>query len=180
MRISDWSSDVCSSDLVAGVAGAGPTPTELARSFSDAVAHHFAGRLREAQAIYRQLLRHFPNHPELLDLYGTLRHQLGDHGHAAELVARSVARRPAAAGGWNHFGAIQRALDRRGPAIVAFRRSALLAPSEAGPWINLGIVANDLGDYGKAVGVGRSALAVRPALVDVRVKVGAETGRVHV
>src|SRR3546814_12157675 len=87
--------------------------------------------------------------------------------------SRSVARRPAAAGGWNHFGAIQRALDRRGPAIVAFRRSALLAPSEAEPWINLGIVANDLGEHGKAVRVGRRALAVRPALVDVRVKVGA-------
>lgn len=158
-----------------GVAAAEPgsTTADLVRSFNQAVAHHTAGRLPEAQPIYERLLRQLPNHPDLLDLYGTLRHQLGDHETAAEFVGRSVARRPAAAGAWNHLGSIRRALGLGDRACAAFRRSALIAPSAAEPWINIGIVANDRGDLERTVRAGRRALSLQPALAEVQVQVGA-------
>ncbi len=151
----------------------GATSAELARSFNAAVAHHSSGRLDEARALYEGLLSQLPNHPDLLDLYGTLRHQLGDHAVAAEYVGKAVARRPAAPAAWNHLGSIRRALGQADRAVGAFRRSALITPAAAEPWINIGIVSNDRGDPERTVRAGRRALSVQPALTEVRVQVGA-------
>lgn len=154
-------------------AKSGAASAELVRSFNAAVAHHSAGRLGEARDLYERLLKRLPDHPDLLDLYGTLRHQLGDHAAAAAFVGRSVARRPAAPAAWNHLGSIRRALGQADRADGAFRRSAMIMPAAAEPWINIGIVANDRGDPARALRAGRRALSVQPALTEVRVQVGA-------
>lgn len=151
----------------------GSTSAELLRLFNQAVALHGAGSLDQARPIYEQLLRRLPEHPDLLDLYGTLRHQLGDHVEAAGYVAASIGRRPAAPAAWNHLGSIRRALGLRDQARAAFLRAAVLDPATAEPWTNMSIVANDGGDREGTVAAGRRALSVRPALAEVRVQVGA-------
>jgi hypothetical protein len=42
-----------------------------------ALAHHKASRLPEAESLYRQLLNHEPDHPEALRLMGVLARQRG-------------------------------------------------------------------------------------------------------
>ena len=42
----------------------------LQQAFELAVRHHQAGRLREAEGIYRQVLRHQPGHADALHLLG--------------------------------------------------------------------------------------------------------------
>lgn len=154
-------------------ARSGATPADLAHWFSQAVAHHAAGRLDQAGPIYERLLGRLPDHPDLLDRYGTLRHQRGDHMIAAELVGRSVALRPAVAATWNHLGSIRRALSLGDRAATAFRRAALILPSAPEPWINLAVVAEDRGDREDTVRSGRRALSIQPGLAGVQVQVGA-------
>lgn len=154
-------------------ARSGATPADLARSFSQAVAHHAAGRLDQARSIYERLIRQLPGHPDLLDRYGTLRHQLGDHEVAAELVGRSVARQPGAAAAWNHLGSIRRALGLADRAGTAFRRAALIVPSAPEPWINLAVVAEDRGDREGTIRGGCRALSIQPEAPALRVQVGA-------
>src|SRR3546814_19886525 len=61
MRISDWSSDVCSSDLAEGVDGAHQSPDFLRHDDVGVVATR-AGRQRIAQIVCRIALRTFCSH----------------------------------------------------------------------------------------------------------------------
>src|SRR5690606_809874 len=126
--------------------------------------------LSEARILYEKLLARLPSHPELLDRYGTLRHQLGDHEVALGFVERSVSRRPGVAGAWNHLGSILRALGRGSAAAAGFRRAAMVDPSAPEPSINLGILAGEAGDHEAVVRTGGRVLSIRPGLVDVQIR----------
>ena len=70
----------------------------MADAFSEALAHHKAGRLEQAVALYRQVLAEKPNHADSWNLLGVVAHQKGDDALAAELGERAVqidATRPA-------------------------------------------------------------------------------------
>ena len=62
-----------------------------------AVGHHQAGRLAEAEAIYRQILTQVPNHADALHLLGLVAFQTGHYDAAIELIGRAVASNPAVA-----------------------------------------------------------------------------------
>ena len=55
-----------------------------------AFAHHQANRLDEAECLYRQILRHFPNDFVALHLLGVARSQLGDLFDAEELLNKAI------------------------------------------------------------------------------------------
>src|SRR5438045_2350285 len=55
---------------------------------SAAVQHHQAGRLANAEAIYRQVLGRSPQNPDALHLLGLLLHQSGNHLDAVRFIDR--------------------------------------------------------------------------------------------
>src|SRR4051794_10827087 len=55
-----------------------------------AVQHHQAGRLADAQTIYRQVLSHMPQNPDALHLLGLLLHQSGNHLEGARFIDRAI------------------------------------------------------------------------------------------
>ena len=62
---------------------------------AQALAHHRAGRLNEADLFYRQILTDWPNNPDALHRFGVLAAQLGHHEPAANLIGRAIQQRPA-------------------------------------------------------------------------------------
>jgi cytochrome c-type biogenesis protein CcmH/NrfG len=60
-------------------------------SFEDAVRLHQAGRLAEAERIYRQILGRQADHAGALHLLGVARHQQDDHVQALELIGQAIA-----------------------------------------------------------------------------------------
>ena len=48
------------------------TPITIEQAMQIALGHHQAGRLAEAEAIYRQVLAQFPDHADALHLLGVL------------------------------------------------------------------------------------------------------------
>ena len=62
-----------------------------------AVAHHQAGRLQEAEDLYRQVLSVDPEQPDALYLLGVIAHIYGHHKDAVDLVGRAARARPSAA-----------------------------------------------------------------------------------
>jgi Flp pilus assembly protein TadD len=66
----------------------------LQQQFESGLSHHRAGRLAEAEKIYRQVLMVHPDHPEALHLLGTLAGQVGKTGAAEELLRRAIRIRP--------------------------------------------------------------------------------------
>ena len=61
--------------------------------FNEALAHHQAGRLPEAEQLYRQILALEPRHADSLHLLGVLAQQVGRHDIALELIGRAIATR---------------------------------------------------------------------------------------
>lgn len=61
---------------------------------AQALTHHRAGRLNEADLFYRQILTDWPNNPDALHRFGILAAQLGHHEQAGALIVRAIAQRP--------------------------------------------------------------------------------------
>src|SRR5260221_8967962 len=66
-----------------------------APTIADAIAHHEAGRLAQAEAIYQRLLENEPQHVDALHFLGMLALQQGDAARAGELIERSLEIHPA-------------------------------------------------------------------------------------
>ena len=70
----------------------------IQQAFEAGLQHHQAGRLAEAEGIYRQILTRQPQHADALHLLGVFAHQVGRDDAAVDLIGRSLAV-PATCGG---------------------------------------------------------------------------------
>ncbi|HEY6965982.1 MAG TPA: tetratricopeptide repeat protein [Burkholderiales bacterium] len=104
----------------------------------DALAHHQAGRLREAEALYRALLEAEPGNSEALHLLGVAAHQLGRHEEAVGLIGRAIAANPSRPEFHSNLGEVQRTLGRHAEAERCFRAALALDPDLAAAHGNLG------------------------------------------
>lgn len=135
---------------------------ELARALEQAVACHRQGRLAEAEAAYRQILAHHPEHADATHLLGVIEYQRGDAAAAAELVARAIAAQPAAPHFHNSLGSALRASGRTEEAVSAFGRAVALNPDYGEAHFNLGNALRALGRTAEAEAAYRRSLAARP------------------
>ena len=62
-----------------------------AKTLALAVKQHQAGNLREAEDLYRQILRAEPRHGDALHLLGVIAHQVGRHDVAVEYIRKAAA-----------------------------------------------------------------------------------------
>src|SRR5438105_3046812 len=111
------------------------TVEQLLRS---ALAHHQAGRLPEAEGIYRQILAQQPDHPETLRLLGILASQVNRHEIAIELIRRALTVRPHFPEAYLDLGNAVQAMGQLDEAINCFRRAVALNPTFSGAYNNLG------------------------------------------
>src|ERR1700749_4742418 len=95
---------------------------------NEAVALHQAGRLDEADALYRFLAGPFPDHPDLFNLRGLIAEAREDFGAAAALFEQAVRLRPDdPAYLFNHALALRR-LERFEEALAAYDKAGALIP----------------------------------------------------
>src|SRR5208283_609071 len=71
-----------------------PTPGDIPRLFSEALKPHQAGRLGEAEPLYRAVLDREDRHVDALTNLGTLRLQTGEFVEAGRLMDRALALNP--------------------------------------------------------------------------------------
>ncbi|WP_233865104.1 tetratricopeptide repeat protein [Paraburkholderia adhaesiva] len=149
-----------------------PAPATLAEQFTTALDAHRAGRLDEAQALYRDLLARDPAHADALHYYGVALHQLGDHEGALALMDIALQLAADNAILWSNRGLAMRALGHTDEAIRSLREALRLDPAFADAHNNLGITLQDAGADEEALDHYRMALALDPAFVNARVNAG--------
>ncbi len=118
----------------------------IQRALQTAIAHHGAGRLAEAEAIYRRILEAQPRHPDAWHLLGVIAHQAGRSDIAVDFISRSIAlnsRNPAAHANLGLALARNGQLDR---AVAAYRRALELKPDYAEAHNSLGTVLATKGE----------------------------------
>jgi tetratricopeptide (TPR) repeat protein len=147
-------------------------PLTIEQVFQLALGHHEAGRLAEAERIYRHILAVQPDHADALHLLGAMAHQLGKHDAAVELITKAIAILPNFAGSHFNLGNALKAMGRVDEAISAYRRSIILGPKVAEPHNNLGNALKENGSLNHAIKSYRQAIALRHDFPEAHLNLG--------
>lgn len=128
-----------------------------------AVAHHQAGRLAQAQDLYRAVLAAAPRQFDALHLLGVVHRQQGDPARAVALIGQAIAINPAQATAHCNLGAALQDLGRSAEALAAYDQALGLHPGYAMALANRGNALRKLGRAQEAVDSYERALALRPS-----------------
>ncbi|HTV47340.1 MAG TPA: tetratricopeptide repeat protein [Phycisphaerae bacterium] len=132
------------------------------QTLKSAIRHHQAGKLSEAEAIYRQILSAEPNHADALHLLGVIAHQVGKNQVAVELIGRAIAMNPSIAIYHNNMGLAQSALGQAEAACASYRRAMSLEPSLPSAYYNLGTELKGLEQFDQAIDALQTAIRLKP------------------
>jgi len=134
----------------------------MTTSLHRALEHHQAGRLAEAEAIYRQVLAADPHNADALHLLGLIAQQVGRHDDAITLLQRATVLNPQRAETFAALGASLGVSGRVNDAQQALMRAAQLNPGLADAQLNLGNTFDAAGQLEQAIACYDSALRTRP------------------
>jgi tetratricopeptide (TPR) repeat protein len=115
-------------------------------SFAIGLAHHQAGRLQQAEAIYRRILASDPTHADSTHLLGVAAFQAGNHQAALALVTRAIGLQPGHGVYLGNLAQVLRAMGRRDEAIARYRQALLTKPDHSQACNQLGILLGESGD----------------------------------
>jgi predicted O-linked N-acetylglucosamine transferase (SPINDLY family) len=137
-------------------------PVNIEQEMQAALGHHQAGRLAEAEAIYRRVLAQVPEHAGALHLLGILSLQAGNPARAIELIGRAVALEPQNAAAHSNLGEAYLRAGQWAGAIASAGRAVALQPDLAVAHINLGAALALSGRGSEAITAYQRALALVP------------------
>jgi tetratricopeptide (TPR) repeat protein len=140
-------------------------------TLQQALALHRAGRLKEAEAGYRQVLAEQPGDPDALHFLGLVAHQSGRHENAMDLILQAIAVRRHPTFLYN-LGQVH--LARKDPAAAedAFRQTIAETPDHAEALFHLGSLLKARDDIAGAIESYQHAIAAKPGFVDAHVNLG--------
>jgi len=138
------------------------TDRTIQQSLDLAVQHHSAGRLPEAEGIYRQILQADPNQPVALHLLGVIAHQAGKNDIAVGLIGKALAINSDYAEAHNNLGLALQEQGNLDDAVASYRKALAIKPEFAEAHYNLGNAFLGQGKLDEAVASYRMALAIKP------------------
>ncbi len=118
---------------------------------AEAVKHHEAGRLTEADAVYRAALALSPGHAAVTQNLGVIAATLGQHDAAIARFDEVIAREPAHVPAHYNRAAALQALGRTQDAIKGFSRVCTLEPGHYDAHRALGFLWLSVGDRGRSL-----------------------------
>ena len=135
------------------------TPEQM---LAQARAHHTALRLKEAEALYRQILAQHPEHPEATHLLGLIALQCGYPEPAIELMSRSVNLSPNIPYFHNNIAEAFKAAKRWDFAAQAYENFLKLIPNEPEGMHSLGVAQDRAGRANDAIATLLRAMSLHP------------------
>ncbi|HXE52530.1 MAG TPA: tetratricopeptide repeat protein [Tepidisphaeraceae bacterium] len=139
-----------------------------------AAAHRQAGRLVQAQEMYRQVLRQDADNAEAVAGMGLLARQVGRHPLAAAYFGRAAQVRPDVPVYHQQQAEAWLAAGDFSQAASCFRNAIRLTPSQATLHFNLGIALGKLQRADDAIASLREAVRLDPGMIDAHVELARE------
>jgi tetratricopeptide (TPR) repeat protein len=127
-----------------------------------ALEHHRAGRLNQAEQLYRQILAVQPDNAWALQLLGMIAHQVGNSKLAIQLIERAIAIDPTPADFHNNLGEIYRVNGRLEDAEASLLKCLAINPNFPPALNNLGEVYRERGELERASDCYRKAIEIEP------------------
>ncbi|HUF71903.1 MAG TPA: tetratricopeptide repeat protein [Gammaproteobacteria bacterium] len=147
-------------------------PASVDQVFAEALEHHHAGRLAEAEKGYRLILEAVPEHADSLHLLGVIGLQTGHLEPALDLVQRAVSLRPDGAVYHSNLGQVLERLGRFDDAERAYRMASEVDPGCAEAFNNLGRLLQGEGQLGEAESHLRKAIEISPDYAEPHANLG--------
>jgi tetratricopeptide (TPR) repeat protein len=144
----------------------------IQQTFDLALQLHQAGRLQEAERLYRQVLAQQPEHVDALHLLGVTAAQLGRGDVAVDLLRRAIALRPNFADAYSNLANALTSNGQLDQAVTACRQAIDLNPNLPEAHNNLGNALKDKGEIDQAIAAHRQAIALNPRLAEAHYNLG--------
>jgi len=141
-------------------------------AYSAALRHHAAGRLDEAEPLYRQVLAADPAHAGALHHLGVILRHNGQPDLAVEMIGEALRLDPTMADAHHNLGNALRELDRLDEAVDCYRRAIALRPDFADAHNNLAYAHWLTGRVEEAIAGLRTVAALRPDSPDAHKHLG--------
>jgi tetratricopeptide (TPR) repeat protein len=149
-----------------------PDPAPLLERLAGGLSAHRAGRLDEAEAVYREILVDAPDHGMALHLLGVLQLASGRPAAAAATLRHALAQRPEASATRVALADAAAALGDLAAAIALYRTVLLQEPDHVAALGNLAHALCRSGDPAGAIAGCRQALTIAPDLAPVHATLG--------
>jgi len=149
-----------------------PLSPDLQNLLDQALAHHQAGRLGEAEPLYRHIVMAQPDAVQALNLLGVLCQQTERMEEAATLLDRAAALEPGNPGLLTNLGEAKRALGRHGEAVAHYQAALAADAGFADAHFNLGLALLAIEDAAGAARHLAEAARLTPAATDIWLPLG--------
>ena len=149
------------------------SPAQFQSQLQQAVVHHRANRLKEAEIIYQRLRTADPKNFDALHLSGLIAYQQGRHADATALFSRALKRNPSSAVCTMRLGMAHTALHEFALSERFLRAALKLAPMLAEAWCQLALNLGALGRLAEARYGYEQAVKLKPDYAEVYDPLGA-------
>jgi predicted O-linked N-acetylglucosamine transferase (SPINDLY family) len=150
---------------------------ELAEQFAVAQAHHQAGRLAEAERVYRRICEIDPRHFDALHCLGLLAGQMGRREIATDLIRRAIALKPDYVEAHFNLGNMLAQQNKLDQAVTHFARAVALRPEAIEAQYCLGLALLGQGECKRAIECFARAIALKPDFAEAHFAQGSALAR---
>ncbi len=137
-----------------------------------AIQLHGAGKLAEAEQIYRQVLAVDPKNSDALNLAGVAAYQAKNFAVAEELIKRAINFKPDNPSYYNNLGIVCKEQNKLKEAIYCYQQALQFKPSYAEANNNLAVIYNEQGKLEEAVIYYQQALKFNSNYVEAHYNLG--------
>ena len=138
------------------------TLNPLAKIVQEALKHHQAGEMDEAEALYRKAIKMRPNYPDALHLLGFLCHDRNQNEEAIEWMRKAIAADPKQPLFHSNLGTIFGSMGEQDKAILCYQKALKLQPKYVNAICNLGNALKDQGKLDEAIKWHKKSLEIQP------------------
>ncbi|MFZ6648669.1 tetratricopeptide repeat protein [Undibacterium sp. TJN25] len=135
-------------------------------ALQSAIEHHQAGRLKEAEDLYKAILHADPNHAFALQAYGNLALYVGHFQVAQDLISQSLQIEAKNANALNNLGLALQGLRKTDDAMSCFQQAIAINENLAAAHLNAGLIDFERGEIERAIDRIEKALRIHPGSVE--------------
>ena len=141
-------------------------------SIDDAIRHHEAGRLREAERLYRAMLDAEPHHPDALHLLGVLLTQLGEYDDAVAHIQAALNVNRDSAQFQSSLAQVYYRTGKIAEAVETLESVVARQPDSFQAFSDLGAALQESGELERAIQAYRRAIELNPGIAIVHFNLG--------